>query len=70
MDIGPHAGAGDGQSVDVCGGGRDRAHQQSRRAGAAVCGALAQADAGHLQCQWRPLGGADPFGAGDVPLAG
>ena len=69
-DVRPHAGAGIGCSVDICRGRRRRAHQQPRRKGPAVCGALAQADAGYLQREGRSLGGADPLGAGDVSLVG
>jgi transposase len=46
------------------------AHEQPRRAGAAVRGALAQGKPGQLQCEGRSLGGADSLAAGDVPSPG
>jgi hypothetical protein len=38
-------------------------------AGPAVCRALAEDATGDLQREGRPLGGADPLGARDLPLA-
>jgi transposase len=68
--FGPHAGARDGLAVDLRRGGRGGTHQQPRGAGAALCRALAQDHAGHLQREGRSLGGAHPVAARDLPAPG